>query len=99
MNLYHGVWVALVTPFKNHQVDEPAFLNLVQELAGRGVRGFVPLGTTGAEIGTYRITGNEIHLLVADGTTAVATITNRYADGHVHEFTVGESLYAPELCE
>jgi 4-hydroxy-tetrahydrodipicolinate synthase len=47
MHLYHGVWVALVTPFKNNQVDEPAFQKLVQDLAGRGVRGFVPLGTTG----------------------------------------------------
>jgi 4-hydroxy-tetrahydrodipicolinate synthase len=47
MHLYHGVWVALVTPFKNNQVDEPAFQSLVQDLAGRGVRGFVPLGTTG----------------------------------------------------
>jgi 4-hydroxy-tetrahydrodipicolinate synthase len=47
MHLYQGVWVALVTPFKNNKVDEPAFQNLVQDLAGRGVRGFVPLGTTG----------------------------------------------------
>jgi 4-hydroxy-tetrahydrodipicolinate synthase len=47
MHLYQGVWVALVTPFKNNQVDEPAFQKLVQDLAGRGVRGFVPLGTTG----------------------------------------------------
>ncbi|MFZ5433927.1 MAG: 4-hydroxy-tetrahydrodipicolinate synthase [Calditrichota bacterium] len=47
MNLYQGVWVALVTPFKNNQVDEPALQGLVDNLAGRGVRGFVPLGTTG----------------------------------------------------
>jgi 4-hydroxy-tetrahydrodipicolinate synthase len=47
MHLYQGVWVALVTPFKNQQIDEPAFQNLVQDLAGRGVRGFIPLGTTG----------------------------------------------------
>ena len=47
MHLYQGVWVALVTPFKNNKLDEPALQNLVQDLAGRGVRGFVPLGTTG----------------------------------------------------
>ncbi|RPH93509.1 4-hydroxy-tetrahydrodipicolinate synthase [candidate division KSB1 bacterium] len=47
MHLYQGVWVALVTPFKNGKVDEPALQQLVQDLAGRGVRGFVPLGTTG----------------------------------------------------
>lgn len=47
MHLYQGVWVAVVTPFKNQKLDEQAFQNLVQDLAGRGVRGFVPLGTTG----------------------------------------------------
>jgi 4-hydroxy-tetrahydrodipicolinate synthase len=47
MALYEGVWVALVTPFKNHEIDEPALLMLVDDLAGRGVKGFVPLGTTG----------------------------------------------------
>ena len=47
MNLYHGVWVALVTRFKNHAVDEPALQRMVDELSNRGVAGFVPLGTTG----------------------------------------------------
>jgi len=47
MNVYHGVWVALVTPFKNGHIDESAFQNLVSDLSTRGVRGFIPLGTTG----------------------------------------------------
>ncbi|MCB9357789.1 MAG: 4-hydroxy-tetrahydrodipicolinate synthase [Calditrichaeota bacterium] len=47
MNFYSGLWVALVTPFKNGQIDEPALQNLVTELANRGTDGFVPLGTTG----------------------------------------------------
>jgi 4-hydroxy-tetrahydrodipicolinate synthase len=47
MNLYQGVWVALVTPFKDNKIDEKAFLQLVDDLSGRGVTGFVPLGTTG----------------------------------------------------
>ena len=47
MNLYHGVWVALVTPFKNNVLDETALQRLVDDLANRGVAGFVPLGTTG----------------------------------------------------
>lgn len=47
MNLYQGVWVALVTPFRDGQIDEPALQMLVENLAGSGVRGFVPLGTTG----------------------------------------------------
>lgn len=47
MALYNGVWVALVTPFKNNEVDDKALLLLVDELAAAGVKGFVPLGTTG----------------------------------------------------
>jgi 4-hydroxy-tetrahydrodipicolinate synthase len=47
MNLYQGLWVALVTPFKSGVVDERALQELVDDLALRGVAGFVPLGTTG----------------------------------------------------
>jgi 4-hydroxy-tetrahydrodipicolinate synthase len=47
MNLYQGLWVALVTPFKSGAVDERALQDLVDDLAGRGVAGFIPLGTTG----------------------------------------------------
>jgi 4-hydroxy-tetrahydrodipicolinate synthase len=47
MNFYTGLWVALVTPFKNGQIDEPALQNMVTELVAKGVNGFVPLGTTG----------------------------------------------------
>ena len=47
MSLYSGVWVALVTPFKNQAVDEKALQLLVGELAAAGVKGLVPLGTTG----------------------------------------------------
>lgn len=47
MTIYSGVWVALVTPFRDGKIDERAFQNLVDDLANRGVSGFVPLGTTG----------------------------------------------------
>ncbi|MBK8130858.1 MAG: 4-hydroxy-tetrahydrodipicolinate synthase [bacterium] len=47
MNFYTGLWVAVVTPFQNGQIDEAALQNLVGDLANRGVDGFVPLGTTG----------------------------------------------------
>ncbi len=47
MNFYTGLWIAVVTPFRNGQIDEAALQNLVSDLANRGVDGFVPLGTTG----------------------------------------------------
>ena len=47
MNFYTGLWIAVVTPYKNGQIDEAALQNLVSDLANRGADGFVPLGTTG----------------------------------------------------
>ncbi|RQV99073.1 4-hydroxy-tetrahydrodipicolinate synthase [bacterium] len=47
MNMFKGVWVALVTPFSNGRVDTDAMRRLVTDLAAAGVSGFVPLGTTG----------------------------------------------------
>ena len=43
----NGVFPALVTPFKDGQVDEKAFANLVERLIAGGVHGLVPVGTTG----------------------------------------------------
>jgi 4-hydroxy-tetrahydrodipicolinate synthase len=47
MTLFQGLWVALVTPFKDGNIDEPALQGLVEDFSVRGVRGFIPLGTTG----------------------------------------------------
>jgi 4-hydroxy-tetrahydrodipicolinate synthase len=43
----NGVFTALVTPFKNGEVDEDAFVKLVEEQAEAGIDGVVPVGTTG----------------------------------------------------
>ena len=43
----HGAITALVTPFRNGQVDEPAFQALVERQIAAGVHGLVPVGTTG----------------------------------------------------
>jgi 4-hydroxy-tetrahydrodipicolinate synthase len=45
--MFTGTYTAIVTPFKNGQVDEPAFRNLVQFQIDNGVDGIVPTGTTG----------------------------------------------------
>ena len=47
MSMFKGVWVALVTPFSNGKIDAEALSRLVRDLSVAGVRGFVPLGTTG----------------------------------------------------
>lgn len=45
--MFRGVLPALVTPFRNGQVDEDAFVSLVERQIAGGVHGLVPVGTTG----------------------------------------------------
>ncbi|MFQ5424282.1 MAG: 4-hydroxy-tetrahydrodipicolinate synthase [Phycisphaerae bacterium] len=45
--MFHGCWVALVTPFRDGEIDEPALHRLVDHVIDGGVDGVVPCGTTG----------------------------------------------------
>lgn len=45
--MFAGTYTAIVTPFKNGQVDENAFRTLIQFQIDNGVNGIVPTGTTG----------------------------------------------------
>jgi len=45
--MFRGVLPALVTPFRNGEVDEEAFIRLVERQIAGGVHGLVPVGTTG----------------------------------------------------
>lgn len=49
--------------------------------------------------GTYRVVGNEVHLMFTDGSTGVATVYNRGQGGRVTELMYNGDLYAPQLCE
>jgi len=44
---FSGSYTALVTPFRNGEVDEPAFRKLVDWQITEGSHGLVPVGTTG----------------------------------------------------
>src|SRR5246500_2563004 len=44
---FRGSFTALVTPFKNGSLDEPAFRGLVGWQIAEGTHGLVPVGTTG----------------------------------------------------
>lgn len=46
MNI-HGSIVALVTPFRNGEIDERAYRELIEWHIAEGTDGFVPVGTTG----------------------------------------------------
>ncbi len=45
--MFRGAIVAIVTPFKDGRVDEPALRQLVEFQIERGTHGIVPCGTTG----------------------------------------------------
>jgi len=42
-----GIYVPLITPFKDGEVDEPGLRRLVDYLIAEGVSGLIPCGTTG----------------------------------------------------
>jgi len=45
--LFRGVLPALVTPFRDGEIDQDAFVRLVERQIAGGVHGLVPVGTTG----------------------------------------------------
>ncbi|CAN7218423.1 4-hydroxy-tetrahydrodipicolinate synthase [Acidovorax sp. LjRoot118] len=45
--VFSGLWIALVTPFKDGAVDHPALAALTARLRADGVSGFVACGSTG----------------------------------------------------
>src|SRR5436309_2087839 len=45
--MFTGIFTAIVTPFKDGKVDEPALERLIRAQIKAGVDGIVPVGTTG----------------------------------------------------
>lgn len=60
--MFEGSMVAIVTPFKNGQVDEPAFRELLQFHIDNGTNGIVPCGTTGE---SATLTHEEHHQVIS----------------------------------
>src|SRR5436190_21519431 len=48
--MFSGSFVALITPFRDGQVDEAALRNLVEYQIRNGTDGLVPCGTTGESV-------------------------------------------------
>lgn len=44
---FSGLWIPLVTPFRDGAVDHAALARLTTHLAATGIRGFVVCGSTG----------------------------------------------------
>ena len=44
---FEGIWLPLITPFRDGEVDLPALHGLVEHYIGAGIHGFIVCGTTG----------------------------------------------------
>ncbi len=42
-----GVWLPLITPFKDDKIDFGSYKRMIDYYADKGISGFIPLGTTG----------------------------------------------------
>jgi 4-hydroxy-tetrahydrodipicolinate synthase len=42
-----GVWLPIITPFKNGKIDFDSYKNLIDHYMNTGISGIIPLGTTG----------------------------------------------------
>lgn len=42
-----GVWLPIITPFKNNKIDYHSYKRLIDHYSDKGISGFMPLGTTG----------------------------------------------------
>ena len=45
--MFHGAYTALITPFREGELDEQALRALVAFQIDNGIHGLVPIGTTG----------------------------------------------------
>lgn len=45
--MFHGVFTAIITPFKNGKIDYPSYFRILDNQLASGVSGVVPCGTTG----------------------------------------------------
>lgn len=71
-DIFTGVFTALVTPFNEQGIDYAAFDRLVEQQIAAGVKGLVPVGTTG-----------EAATLSRDEATALIARTVELANGQV----------------
>src|SRR5437868_13875371 len=64
-----GVWVPLVTPFKDGLIDVVSYRRLIERYIAAGVSGLFPLGTTGE---APTLDDAEIDVVIAETVDAVA---------------------------
>lgn len=96
VNQFPAVWTALVTPFKNKNLDEESYIRLLKYQYQNGIRGFVVAGSTGE--GGSLLPFERIKLVQLIRTTLPSDISIMMGTGTIslHE-TIANTLQAKEL--
>ncbi|MGD9981091.1 MAG: 4-hydroxy-tetrahydrodipicolinate synthase [Hyphomonadaceae bacterium] len=93
--MVHGSIPALITPFRNGIVDEPAFQALVERQIGEGSHALVPCGTTG-ESATLSLKEHErvVDLCVEAAARRVPVIAGAGSNNTAHAIELAKSAKA-----
>jgi len=98
MTAYSGVWVPLVTPFKDGLFDRVSYRRLIEHYLEQGIAGLFPLGTTGeaptldedevdAIVGeTLQVVAGRVPVLVGIGGNATAKVVKEIRRLERHRF-------------
>lgn len=70
----HGIWLPLVTPFRDDALDEPSLRRLLRHYAAQPIDGLILAATTGEGL---TLDATETELLVGVAATELATIGRR----------------------
>jgi 4-hydroxy-tetrahydrodipicolinate synthase len=88
MSIFSGIWIPLITPFADGEVDHAALRGLVRRYAEAGVAGLVALGTTGEPAALDAAEQDAVLATILDEARAVADST---ADAQALPVLVGVS--------
>jgi len=72
--MFEGVFVAIVTPFKNGKIDEEALRGLIDFQIAGGVDGIVPCGTTGESATLNHEEHDQVIRIVVDACKGKASV-------------------------
>ena len=83
--MFEGVFVAIVTPFKNGNIDEEALQRLIDYQIAGGVNGIVPCGTTGESATLNHEEHDQVIRIAVDACKGKVTVLAGTGSNSTHE--------------
>ena len=83
--MFEGVFVAIVTPFKNGNIDEEALRRLIDYQIAGGVDGIVPCGTTGESATLNHEEHDQVIRIAVDACKGKVTVLAGTGSNSTHE--------------